>query len=271
MFYLSKNCLSQLVTTYSISKTSSVINNDAQAQIILKKSGEFKLHLIKVLHIEIVSSKYARLVVTDSTNTMYLFIRHDETQILDPNLSSYNRQNNDVNFCLLNNSLIAIEEIFFLPISKLKSEFGNCHADFFLDCENAVIIPLHEDHVTVLSRFSIVGHELHISDPNKKRKGGVLAASMDKKKYLVNDLNINLKESEWYTLVYLVDISPEKVFTIKGSNEKGTFKRFLCRDSTQHIEILVFNELINMESFQSLQMVLIISHYKIIYLILNSL
>ena len=65
-------------------------------------------------------------------------------------------------------------------------------------------------------------------------------------------LNNSIRNNFWRAEVLLVHIGPVKEFTIKGTMKVGSCQRFLFRDSSANIELVVFNDLRLTKAIQQL-------------------
>lgn len=252
MFYIKKDCLTHdIINKYSIAHTSSLFNKHPFAKIRIY-STDSKPLLVVVDSITIVSNQYARIIVNDSVKRMYMFIDYIETpQIVNSQLSSYERFTDSPTDSLLDGSIICIEEFTFKPVSELQQEFGGDFEQYVLQADDAVITAPENSfhHISVLTQCLFVGHksfsEQHAVALNeqlfkKRRLNSEISSS---ELFTVSLLNNSIKSLNWRTQCCLVDVKEAREFVRKNSTDRGTCQRYLFRDKTMFIEVVAFNEL----------------------------
>lgn len=223
MFYFDKSLLTNIQGSFSISQIASVLENPYTSKLRPIRVADSKSSLILIESIEIVSKVYARLTVTDTSKRMYLFVNCSESSFLKPNLESYDRMDDNIEFTLLNRNVVIIEEYYFKPISEMNSENGvRDKLYFFLDSDVVTTGDSNSDSndsVIIMSSCSIVGH---ISIPKEHSANKRKRMCLDlKPHYTLSKLNSSINSSAWRTTVFIVDISKEKEFFIQGTTKKG--------------------------------------------------
>jgi hypothetical protein len=255
MFYLSKDCLWKIAFTPSIS-------GSVGAKIRIRDSAlhSSQSYIFQVLTIEILTNKHARLIVTDSVKRMFMFLDFSEiSTLLDSNLPSFSRTNDDVCMKLLDGTVFCLDEFYYKSIRTIRSDFPNLKLeDFILYGIDCVDFERTEefDYIVFLNECSILGHvvipSFILSGNLKKRK----LEFKDKEFYTVSRLNNLIRNSFWRIEVLLVKMGSVKEFNIKGSSKMGSCQRFLFRDCSSNIEIVAFNELRLSTKIQALEEVI---------------
>ena len=254
MFYLSKDCLSRIA--YGVLKP---ISGSNEAKIRLRDAGEHSARgfMFQIVSIDLITNRHARLLVTDGVKRMYMFLDYSEaTALLDSKLKSFARTSDDVCLTFLEGTVFCLEEFYYQPISKFRSEYQNLSVEDWIlygpDCVDVVRVP-EFNHVIFVSECSIIGHastpSFVLNGNNKKRKHEF----KEKDLYTVSRLNNLIRNSFWRVEVLLVKIGGVKEFAIKGSSRIGTCQRFLLRDNSSNIELVVFNELRLKSNIQGLE------------------
>ncbi len=258
MFYLSKDSLSKIA--FGVLKP---ISGSNEAKIRLRDGGEHSSRgfMFKIVSIDVITNRHARLLVTDGVKRTYMFLDCSViTTLLDTNLKSFARTSDDVCMTLLEGTVFCLEEFYYQPVSKFRSEFPYLSVEDWIlygpDCVDVVRVP-EFNHVIFLSECSIVGHastpSFVLNGNAKKRK----QEFKEKELYTVSRLNNLIRSAFWRVEVMLVKIGGVKEFPIKGSSSKiGTCQRFLFKDNSSHIELVVFNDLRLKANIQSLEEVI---------------
>ncbi len=255
MFYLSKDWLSKI--SFGVFQPMS-LTKDNVTKIKLKDSSDFSAsHFIfQVVSIDSLTNKHARLIVTDSVKRCYMFVDFSLiTNILNPTLKSFARTSNNECMTLLEGSIFLLEEFYYQRV-PMHSEFPNLSLeDWILYGQDCVDVVIHTsfDHVIFISQCTIIGHistPTFVMDRNfKKRK----LEFKDKELYTVSRLNNLIRNCFWRIEVLLVKIGGVKEFNIRGDSKIGTCQRFLFRDSSSNIELVVFNDLRLTKGIQDLE------------------
>jgi len=261
MFYLSKNCLWKIAFTPSISGSVGAKKRIRDSALHSSQS-----YIFQIMNIEIITNKHARIIITDNVKRMYVFLDYSEiSSLLDPNLPSFTRINNDICMKLLEGTVFSLEEFHYKSISTILLEFPNLNSeDFILSGIDCVTFERSQefDNIVFLDDCSILGH---VTTPSFLMNGNLKKRKLefkDKEFYTVSRLNNLIRNSFWRIEVLLVKIGNTKEFSIKGSSKIGSCQRFLFRDCSSNIELVAFNELRMSKLIQALEEVI---RKKLIY------
>jgi hypothetical protein len=256
MFYLSRNCLWKIAFTPSISGSLSAKKRIRDSALHTSQS-----YIFQILNIEIITNKHARMIITDNVKRMFVFLDYSEiSTLLDPNLPSFSRINNDICMTLLEGTVFSLDEFHYKSISTIRSEFPNLNfEDFILYGIDCVTLERSQefDNIVFLDDCSILGH---VSTPSFVMNGNLKKRKLEfkeKELYTVSRLNNLIRNSFWRIEVLLVIIGNTKEFSIKGSSKMGSCQRFLFRDCSSNIELVAFNELRMSKLIQSLEEVIL--------------
>jgi len=233
-------------------------SNEARMRVRDESEQSSRGFMFQIVSIEVITNRHARLLVTDGVKRAYMFLDYSErATLLDTELKSFARTSDDVCMRLLEGTVFCLEEFYYQPVGKFRSEFPNLSVEDWIlygsDCVDVVRVP-EFNHVIFLSECSILGHastpSFVLNGNAKKRKQEF---KTEKELYTVSRLNNLIRNAFWRVEVLLVKIGGVKEFPIKGSSSKiGTCQRFLFRDNTSNIELVVFNDLRLKASVQEL-------------------
>ena len=254
MFYLSKDCLSKIAYVPPISAP--------HAKIRIKDSAEnySRSYIFQVISIDLITNKHARLLLTDSAKKMYAFLDFSKIiSLINVNPSTSNcfvRTSDEICMTLLEGTVFCLDEFYYESIDSLMKEFSSLKIEDLIICGSDCVdaeINNNFDHVVFLSECSIIGHissstvESNVIPRKRKRDD-----FNHKELYRLIMLNNSIRNNFWRAEVLLVHIGPVKEFTIKGTMKVGSCQRFLFRDSSANIELVVFNDLRLTKAIQQL-------------------
>jgi hypothetical protein len=256
MFYLSEESLLK-IAYIELDSENSKINPKLSAK------HSFKRLILQIISIDIITNQHARLLVTDHTFQMFIIVDYIKIpHFIDPTLKSFARTKSEPCFNLLEGTVFCLEEYYYERIGLFRREFtGICLEDYILYNQKAVrvINSVGSDYVVFLSKCFIIGH-ISISFTQliynywKNKK-----ALKKKEHYKIMNLSNCVRSSFFKIKVMLV-----KIGHVKG--EISRCQRFLLRDSSMNIELVVYDELITSKAIQMLEEVskkLISDHIKI--------
>ena len=243
MFYLSRESLSKIAYIEPNSENLKINPN-------LSTKHSFKRLILQILSIDIITNRHARLLVTDHTARMFIIVDYIKIpHLIDTTLKTFARTKNDVCLKLLEGTIFSLEEYYYERIGLFRREFTSlCLEDYILNGQGTVEIvnSLGSDYVVFLSNYLILGHmnlsynELAYNYMKNKK------AIKKKEHYSIIRLNNCVRSSFWKVEVLLV----------KNGNVKGEIsrcQRFLLRDCSLNIELVVYDELITSKAIQLLE------------------
>jgi hypothetical protein len=260
MFYLSNGVLERMVYVPP-EGIAGMSNCRPYTKIRIRESPSIQNFIVVVKSISIINNKYAKILFKDSQKEMYIFLEYLDNPIVNYELDSFTRLDNEVTYSLLEGSVISIEEFHHMPLAEIRSVYGGFEEDYVFSGENAVKIDMPWVHVVVLDQCSILGHIENKCSPDlkqsKKRKLDSLELGINKELFLLKNLNNLIRNTFWRVEIQLIGISQVKEWQIKDSDKIGSFQRFLLRDKSINLEMIVFNELRKTKQIQNLTKVIL--------------